>query len=445
MGAIIKNGIVYGGAMASTQSDWAEADSSADSYILNKPTLGTASAVDTTTTIADGGTGVPTSGTVYSALAQKVDAVSGKGLSENDFTNTDKAKLDGIASGAEVNIQADWNQTNTSADDYIKNKPTDLSAFSNSTTQYITKAVSDLANYYTTSETYTQTEVNALISAIPKFKIEVVDSLLIDNPSPTTIYLLLNTSTSTQNLYTEYIYIIPETGQPYFEKLGEQTIDLTNYYTTSQVDSLITNAQSHGYRGTVSGISISERDLITNLGMQNVIPSNLLQGDTIFLKTNTDIDANYTTSIEDPSNPSCCRIQINISGTNYYIYLQGITSGGAWTNCSRINIPINTTIVISGFYKDQYNNVFGKIMGYMGDYQFSIIKTINPGDTSATFTDDRINENSIIDIYTDHIHCDMIWDTFTANSSNSFTITFADPDDWVDIVAVITNKVTTIS
>lgn len=37
---------------------------------------------------------------------------------------TDKSKLDNIESGAEVNVQADWNQTNTSADDYIKNKPT---------------------------------------------------------------------------------------------------------------------------------------------------------------------------------------------------------------------------------------------------------------------------------------------------------------------------------
>ena len=32
-------------------------------------------------------------------------------------------KLEGIAFGAEVNVQSDWNQTSTSADDYIKNKP----------------------------------------------------------------------------------------------------------------------------------------------------------------------------------------------------------------------------------------------------------------------------------------------------------------------------------
>lgn len=37
---------------------------------------------------------------------------------------SDKTKLNGIATGAEVNVQSDWDQTDTSADDYIKNKPT---------------------------------------------------------------------------------------------------------------------------------------------------------------------------------------------------------------------------------------------------------------------------------------------------------------------------------
>ena len=62
--------------------------------------------------------------TVGIALYNKVDKVTGKGLSENDFTNALKTKLDGIAAGAEVNVQSDWSQSNTSADDYIKNKPT---------------------------------------------------------------------------------------------------------------------------------------------------------------------------------------------------------------------------------------------------------------------------------------------------------------------------------
>lgn len=37
-------------------------------------------------------------------------------------------KLDGIQSGAEVNVQPDWNETDTSDDDYIKNKPAALTS-----------------------------------------------------------------------------------------------------------------------------------------------------------------------------------------------------------------------------------------------------------------------------------------------------------------------------
>lgn len=39
------------------------------------------------------------------------------------MTAAQYSKLDGIASGAEANVQADWNVTSTSSDAYIKNKP----------------------------------------------------------------------------------------------------------------------------------------------------------------------------------------------------------------------------------------------------------------------------------------------------------------------------------
>ena len=92
---------------------------------------------------------------LFDALDEaKVDKETGKGLSTNDFDDTYKGnvdanttarhthsnksildqieeafttalktKLDGIAAGAEVNVQSDWNQSNSAADDYIKNKP----------------------------------------------------------------------------------------------------------------------------------------------------------------------------------------------------------------------------------------------------------------------------------------------------------------------------------
>ena len=59
--------------------------------------------------------GIPSENTTYSDATQSTHGL---------MSTTDKTKLDGIASGAEVNVQSDWNQTTNTADDYIKNKPT---------------------------------------------------------------------------------------------------------------------------------------------------------------------------------------------------------------------------------------------------------------------------------------------------------------------------------
>lgn len=59
-------------------------------------------------------------------VSGKVDKEAGKGLSANDFTDTLKTKLDGIAAGAEVNVQANWAEADASSDAYIKNKPNNL-------------------------------------------------------------------------------------------------------------------------------------------------------------------------------------------------------------------------------------------------------------------------------------------------------------------------------
>ena len=65
------------------------------------------------------------------AWNNKVDKETGKGLSTNDFTDALKTKLDGIAAGAEVNVQANWNEADNTADSYIQNKP-NLSAVATS-------------------------------------------------------------------------------------------------------------------------------------------------------------------------------------------------------------------------------------------------------------------------------------------------------------------------
>lgn len=43
--------------------------------------------------------------------------------SVNNFTDADREKLDGIQSGAQKNVQSDWNQSDSTKDDFIKHKP----------------------------------------------------------------------------------------------------------------------------------------------------------------------------------------------------------------------------------------------------------------------------------------------------------------------------------
>jgi hypothetical protein len=64
----------------------------------------------------------PVSTATQTALNNKVDKVTGKGLSTEDYTTAEKSKLAGIQAGAEVNVNADWNAT--SGDAQILNKPT---------------------------------------------------------------------------------------------------------------------------------------------------------------------------------------------------------------------------------------------------------------------------------------------------------------------------------
>ncbi len=56
-------------------------------------------------------------------MATKEDKVAGKGLSTEDFTSVLLAKLNSIATNAEVNVQSNWNEADNTNDAFIQNKP----------------------------------------------------------------------------------------------------------------------------------------------------------------------------------------------------------------------------------------------------------------------------------------------------------------------------------
>lgn len=98
--------------------------------------------------------------------------------------------------------------------------------------QFITKSVNDLVNYYTKSQTYTKTEVQNLIGAIQQFHYEIVATLPATGES-NVLYLLGPTGTGADK-YEEYVY-----ANSTWTKIGDTSIDLSQYVTTTALNTAL--------------------------------------------------------------------------------------------------------------------------------------------------------------------------------------------------------------
>ena len=88
-----------------TSSDWTVAQTNIDGAI----------------TSLNGTTPITVSG---SGNSRTIAISPASGSSAGTMSSSHYTKLEGIESGAEANVQADWSQSDNTADDYIKNKPT---------------------------------------------------------------------------------------------------------------------------------------------------------------------------------------------------------------------------------------------------------------------------------------------------------------------------------
>lgn len=162
---------------------------------------------------------------------------------DNNYTTAEKEKLNGIAAGAEVNVNADWNAT--SGDARILNKPINVSAFENDA-GYLTSftetdptvpawAKAAQKPSYTAAEVGAPTvaEMNTAIGAavgqINSFDMAIVQALPTQNINIHTIYLVPKTG-ETNDVYDEYVYI--NNG---WEMIGNTQIDLSNYATKDEL------------------------------------------------------------------------------------------------------------------------------------------------------------------------------------------------------------------
>ena len=203
---------------------------------------------------------------------------------DSNYTAAEKTKLAGIATGANVNVQADWNETDTSSDAYIANKPTipsgvspssttplmDGTASAGSETQFARgdhRHPTDTSRAPLASPEFTgmptaptapngtndariattafvTTAITNAISGITGIEFEIIQAFPV-SPRTGTIYLMAKSSSSSGNIYDEYIYV-----NNAWELIGTTQVDLSGYVqatemaviTNTEIDTILTTA-----------------------------------------------------------------------------------------------------------------------------------------------------------------------------------------------------------
>lgn len=144
---------------------------------------------------------------VDSQLGGKVDTVTGKGLSTQDFTTALRDKLNAIEAGAETNIIEVIKRNGTNL--IVTDKEVDIS---------VPTKFSELTN---DKNFKTESEIKTLINQLGKLKKEIVESLpAVGTADDNTMYLV-----ASDNGFAEWMVI-----EGVWEKLGDTShIDLTGY------------------------------------------------------------------------------------------------------------------------------------------------------------------------------------------------------------------------
>ena len=124
--------------------------------------------------------------------------------------------------------------------------------------RFVTSTVNNLANYYLKSEVYTKEEVQQLVYAATNGLSFVVAEALptASNLTVNKIYLVPSTDPKAENVKDEWI-TIQVLGGYAWERIGSATVDLSQYYTKSEVDTMLANIDLSEYMpksgGTMTG------------------------------------------------------------------------------------------------------------------------------------------------------------------------------------------------
>ena len=251
----------------------------------------------------------------------KVDKVEGKDLSTNDYTDEEKSKLEGIASGAEANVIEDIKVNGTSQT--VTNKAVDITiptAVSDLTNDldFIDNTVDDLVNYTTTTDlntalngkadeattlagygitdAYTKTEVDNKVSSVYKYKGSV--NKYSDLPSSGQVVGdVYNVETADKTHGIKAGDNVAWNGTTW-DVLGGD-VDLSDYYTKTQVDTALGDKVDK-----VSGKQLSTEDYTTS-------EKSKLDG----IATGAEVNVIETIKVDNTAlTPSSKAVNIDLSG-----------------------------------------------------------------------------------------------------------------------------------
>ena len=232
---------------------------------------------------------------IKTLLNGKVDTVSGKGLSTNDYTTNEKNKLSGIATGAEVNQNAFSNvavgETTIAADS--KTDTLTLTAGSNIT--LTPNATSDTITIAATDTTYSEATTSAagLMSSSDKTKLNgvatgaEVNQNAFSNVKVGSTTVQADAKTDTLELVAgSNVTLTPDATN---DKITIAATDTTYSDVTTSTHGLMTAADkvklngiaegATANTGTITGVSVNGTSVATS-GVANItsMPASILSG-----------------------------------------------------------------------------------------------------------------------------------------------------------------------
>lgn len=201
----------------------------------------------------------PTGKAVNIDLSGKVDKVTGKELSTNDYTDADQEKLEAIEGGAQVNVIETVRVAGTALE--VTGKAVNI-PYAGASVNGVVKLTDDPESV-TENSAATPAAIRAALANFGGFMVVPLGQdgkPAVQNPSTKYIYLTKEDHSTKTDPYTEWIYIIPEQGEAHWDIIGEASVNPDNY--VQKVDSAVEgNLASLTAGGSMDDSGISGTDV----------------------------------------------------------------------------------------------------------------------------------------------------------------------------------------